>query len=317
LRCRDRGPELPQRRHHGPRRRVAEAEEQPARDTLAERVRRDGTDPQPAAACRRHDRVVVDTFGQPGHDVEPGGAARERPDPFHLRRPQQRLAPLGVERPHAPDMSAQMPIADEGGGRRLQGGRHVPAHGRAHGQRRVEEPPRRHQEAQPHAGSQELAQRPHIDHPPAAVAVQRLQGRHRGTVVAELAVVVVLDDEPVRRLRPFQELEPAGEARHRAERVLVGRRHHREPRLGCQHPPGRDRDPLAVHRHRRQLQSRRQQRPARRRVAGVLDPGPLAGIGRRHGGDHDGFQRARGHDHLPGLGCHPARRPEIGRERLP
>ena len=63
-----------------------------------------------------------------------------------------------------------------------------------------------------------------------ATRVQPLDRADRDPVVAELGVVVVLDDEPVATTRPGDELGPAIGRHHGPRRELVGRRHeHRVP----------------------------------------------------------------------------------------
>ena len=50
-------------------------------------------------------------------------------------------------------------------------------------------------EPEPQARSEELGERSQVDHPP--VRVQPLQGRARTSLVAELAVLIVLHDDDV------------------------------------------------------------------------------------------------------------------------
>ena len=55
------------------------------------------------------------------------------------------------------------------------------------------------------------------------VGRERLERADRATVVAELAVVVVLDDEAAGAFRPAHDLEPASRAERDADRELVRR----------------------------------------------------------------------------------------------
>ena len=101
--------------------------------------------------------------------------------------------------------------------------------------------------AQPQAGCQALAGRPGVDD---VLRAERLHGADRLAVVAELAVVVVLDDQPAGPRGPFDRLaSPAGGERH-AERELVRRgEQHRRPRpepAAYQSPSG---SAGLVHRH--------------------------------------------------------------------
>jgi hypothetical protein len=66
-----------------------------------------------------------------------------------------------------------------------------------------------------------LRERAHVDHP--AVAVEGLERLDRPPAVAELAVVVVLDDGGVGPVGPLEQGEAPREREHDAERVLVRR----------------------------------------------------------------------------------------------
>ena len=78
-----------------------------------------------------------------------------------------------------------------------------------------------------------------------AVRCDPLQRPHRLPVVAELGVVVVLDDPPAVWSRPGDELRVAGRGEHRAGRCLVGRGHDR--RLGARRRERGDIQPFSVH----------------------------------------------------------------------
>ncbi|MNE43829.1 hypothetical protein D3C80_1380240 [compost metagenome] len=76
-----------------------------------------------------------------------------------------------------------------------------------------------HQIAQTQCRKRHLAKRADIEHPP--LPVQRRQGGQRGTAVAVLAVVVVLDDPAACPLGPRQQLQAPGQAHDHAGRVLM------------------------------------------------------------------------------------------------
>ena len=96
---------------------------------------------------------------------------------------------------------------------------------------------------------------PDVEHAPALV--EGLQTLDRPAVVAELAVVVVLEHERAAALRPREEREPPRERQHAAGRELVRRRDEGEPRSG-----GR-----ALERARRRARRRRPARAGSRRRA--------------------------------------------------
>ena len=79
--------------------------------------------------------------------------------------------------------------------------------------------------AQPDTGRERLARGPGIHHP---LRGERLQRAQRVAVVAELAVVVVLDDQPTGRLRPLDRDPSTPGDQRRADRELVGRREQRD-----------------------------------------------------------------------------------------
>ena len=81
--------------------------------------------------------------------------------------------------------------------------------------RRCEDP------ADAQGGRQGLADRSQRHH---AVGGEALQRADRLPVVAELGVVVVLEDHPVDLVRPLHQLVATGRAQHRPGRALVGRR---------------------------------------------------------------------------------------------
>ena len=81
---------------------------------------------------------------------------------------------------------------------------------------------RQHQIPDAQAGRQALCKGVDIDHPPHAVQLAQRGDGARG--IAELAVVIVLDDIPVWCCgRPAQNLQPAGGGHDRAQRKVVRR----------------------------------------------------------------------------------------------
>ncbi len=83
-----------------------------------------------------------------------------------------------------------------------------------------QQPRRHHHPAQPQAGGEGLAGGAEVDHAP---GVEVLEGADGLAVVAELAVVVVLQDQAAGAARPVDHGGPALRAQRPAERELVGR----------------------------------------------------------------------------------------------
>ncbi len=90
---------------------------------------------------------------------------------------------------------------------------------------------RQHHPGQPERRAEGLGGGADVRDAPGGHALQRA---HRLPVVAELPVVVVLDDQAARRPRPLGQRVPAGRVQGRPGRVLVGGSHH--DRTRC--PPG-------------------------------------------------------------------------------
>ena len=99
-------------------------------------------------------------------------------------------------------------------------------------------------EADPQRRREHLGQRAEVDD--STVGVESLQRLERPAGVAELAVVVVLDDRRVVCRRPAQQGQAACVGQHDAERELVRRRHVHQARRGWD---GVDDQPVLVDRH--------------------------------------------------------------------
>ena len=105
--------------------------------------------------------------------------------------------------------------------------------------RRCDQPAESHARRDGLAGGAEVG-----DH----LAVEGGERGHRGDVVAELRVVVVLDDDRPGTARGVQQREPVGAGHHRPERVLVCRRdvRRRAPGEVGDRPRGREVAQLAT-----------------------------------------------------------------------
>jgi len=126
--------------------------------------------------------------------------------------------------------------------------------------------------------------------------------------MAELAVVVVLEDHRPRRGRPAEQRHPAAERERDAQRVLVRGREDHQPRPGSPPDAGVDVQPLVVHRHRDRSGRGTEHRALRTEVAGVLQPDPLAGVD--HEAQHllEGLLGPGGDEHLLGRAPRASRR---------
>ena len=107
-----------------------------------------------------------------------------------------------------------------------------------------------HREAEPDAGKQHLAQRADIDDGPRAI--EPLQGGEWTADIAELAVVIVLDDPAAGLGRPGQEIEPTRHAHDRTGRILVGGRDIGGPCRRGRRYAAADPQAMLVDRHRHQ-----------------------------------------------------------------
>ena len=162
-----------------------------------------------AILCRGHDCCSSSSSGQVSDCVEPGGEAVQ----FDVRgvlveRVDECLAPTGIRRAHL----AQVPVEATGLDQRCQ--RELVQAGRAaviallvlddrlEQVRRADDPPK------PQRGRERLADGPDHRH---SMRGEALECANRFAVVAELGVVVVLDDRPVMGVGPLDQcLAPSG-----------------------------------------------------------------------------------------------------------
>jgi hypothetical protein len=129
------------------------------------------------------------------------------------------------------------------------------------------------------------------------------RGLYGPAAVAELAVVVVLDDGRVVALGPGQQGQAPGQRHRHPQRELV--------RGGDDHHPGSrrhrlDHQPLGVDRHPGHVHPQRRQQPPERAVPGGLDGDPVAGVQQDPGDQVDRLLGAVGDHHVLGAGQDPA-----------
>jgi hypothetical protein len=139
------------------------------------------------------------------------------------QRLEERVAPAAVALAHAPDVAVEGAGGDELGERELLEDLCVAEDAlglddRLHETRREDEP------SEPQAGRQRLARRAGVDD---VLGRQPLERADRLAVVAELAVVVILDEDGAVRAGPGDERGARVGRERRAERELVGGREER------------------------------------------------------------------------------------------
>jgi hypothetical protein len=205
------------------------AEDQPRR-TGRHAPRREAAERDALGRGRLDDGRVVEAerCRDPGQDVE----TRRRPGrpeagQMPIEGAEQRVAARPVDRPHPAKVVVELAAVDDVGQRQLV------QRGRAHvgrllrGGDRIDQVGRRHEPAEPQPRREDLARRARVHH---ALGAEALERPDRLAVVAELGVVVVLDDGPPAALGPVDEGGPPLGRKHRAGRVLVDR--------GDDHRPG-------------------------------------------------------------------------------
>ena len=169
----------------------------------------------------RDDVLLVVSGRQLDEGVEAGGDAGDpHPERVSFQRGHQPVSPAAIDEPRSPDVAVVGAGDDELGERELVDRAGVPVRqglGRAD---LVDQPPREHKPTQPQARRECLARGPGIDDLFWGQALQRPEWM---AVVAELAVVVVLDDQAAGVERPLDNLcSPSRRERH-SERELVRR----------------------------------------------------------------------------------------------
>ena len=164
------------------------------------------------ALARGHDRVLVVDVD---HEVRP--AAIPRVAGRRAARAARRGA-AGSACASGARGGRSAPERDQLGQRELLEHRR-PARARLGLEHRLDQRAREHEPRQPQPGRERLARGAGVDDVLGIEALERARGL---AVVAELAVVVVLDHDRPALARPGHERRPAGGRERRAERELVG-----------------------------------------------------------------------------------------------
>src|SRR4051794_1407615 len=217
-----------------------------------------------ALGGRRDDRVLVGALGQQDDRVQAGGDAEDAgPGQLALQRVEQHAALGRVGRPRAAQVAVQRAAAQQLGEGELVERADAEVDAPAHLRHRPRPLARGDEPADAQRGREALRRRARIDDP---LGVQALQRADRAAVVAELGVVVVLDDQPVGLARPREQLGAALGRHDVADGELMGRRGDHDARAAGDE--GGDVDALLARRDRDGLQAgaageRGQQREAR------------------------------------------------------
>jgi hypothetical protein len=235
------------------------------------------------------DGKIAPVWGQVGDEVHAlvGDRHRQLPGAVAQQGCRERVALFAVELAHAPDVRCEVPLLHERGDDRGGGGRRLPVEQVAGGEERRNQGVRHHGVTEPQAGEQRLVERADVDD--ALLRVEALEGGERRAPVAELARIVVLDDECAAVARPAEQRQaPRHRQCHAGWELMRGRDEGgaRPRRLA---EPGGDDHPLAVDGHRMRPHLGQQQLRQRQRVAGILDPDLIARCQQHADGDVEGL----------------------------
>lgn len=230
----------------------------------------------PRACDRFADGNVVAFVRKRQQRVHPAGRLRDADSEPRLQGGDEAVAPLGIDLVHARHMARIVPVENKLGQNRLLERQRLTVGDRLRRDERVDETGRRHQIADAHRGERGDAER--ADRAYAPARVQRGERGRPGALVAEDAVVFVLDDPGVGGLSPGeQRLTPSGRHRHPG-RPLVRARHVRHARVRGKDLAGQNVQSLFIDGNGHDLGARPEQRAADARRRGILEPDAVAGV---------------------------------------
>ena len=176
----------------------------------------DTTMPAASARSARRPRPCRGEAKRAG-DVETGRRARsiEQPAERAVGRVVKGLVALAIDVAHAAQMRGEMALLDEGREHRLDARRHALQEGAGYPLEDRHQRFRGKIEAEPQRREHRLREGADIDH--ALGMVGALQRRQRPPVIAELAVIIVLDDPGVTLVGGAEQVDaaPAGSSRRR------------------------------------------------------------------------------------------------------
>ena len=227
---------------------------------------------------------------------------------------EERVPPRAEDGAHVPQVTVELAAGEEVGERQLIEDRRA-----AVGQQlglgdRPDELPGQDQPTEPQARRQRLARRTGVGD---AIGVQALDGADGCAVVAELGVVVVLEHQRARALRPCEYRRPRRRRQHAARRPLVRRREDEDVGVQVRHRVHAD--AVLPHRHADHLQVERlPDRPGVVDRRGILHGQPPRAAGGEHAREQvDRLRVAVRDDHRVGVGDGSADPVEVGRELGP
>lgn len=131
-----------------------------------------------------------------------------------------------------------------------------------------------------------------------------VDGAHRGqrcAVIAELAVIIVLDDPGIVRPCPFKQGKAAGQGERHAERVMARRHGEGEPRIGITRHGAGDIHAVAIDVDKAEVEAQRAEQVGGGDRAGILEPDAVARIGQRQCSKGEGGVPAGRDDDLFGI----------------
>ncbi|EIP84458.1 hypothetical protein A33K_18901 [Burkholderia humptydooensis MSMB43] len=265
-------------------RRIADDDARGQRRARAERVQRLERE---AGFCRiRDERAFVDSVSEPQHEMKSGMLAGNRV--LAVRVPakllEHRIAALQVRVAARPQMLREIAAADEARQRELlRGADRAPDGLRERRHRRAQ---RRRHDHEAHANSRKkrLVERAAVDH--AIAHVERFQRRQRRGLIAEFAVVVVLDHPRAPRMRPVEQVETPRDRHRHAERRLMRGRHIRGRDTAMRAQRVRV-DAFRVDRNADRFGAGQLENSPRGSIAGILDRDPALVAGDRAGNQID------------------------------
>ena len=182
------------------------AEDEAGRSRGANRCRFEPLDADARLLRRRNDGRLIDPSRQPGQHVE-SRRRSDRPDvrQVSLERIEHPVTTRPIHHPEPPQVTVEFTLGDEVGERQLVDRRRAEVGDLLGARDRVGQRLGDEQPAEPKTRSERLAGTPRVDD---VGGRQPLDGTDRFAVVAELGVVVVLDDHPVASFRPRDEGVP-------------------------------------------------------------------------------------------------------------
>lgn len=179
---------------------------------------------------------------------------------------------------------------------------------------RLDEVVGQHRVGQPQRRKEGLGERADVEDP--GIFVDPLDGGERAASVAELAVVVVLNDPRAVPASPVEQRQASLEAQRGAERILVRRRDVGQARLGGAAHAFADVEAVIADRHGDDTGAVGEQRGTGARIAGLLEPRRVPGVEQKRRGQVHRLLGAGEDDDLTGRATHPSRGREILRDRF-